>query len=363
MPLPFLARAALAAGLASIAASIDNGLAQRPGLGWNSDYCINCQAADGTPVASSSQLRGFENEAFFKHIADFLVSSGLAALGYTYVNSDSLWDLPTRDANGDLQPDPARWPSGITATSEYLHDRGLGFGVYGDRGTLDCNRNPGSLGHETQDAAFYARYEVDWFKSDSCYASPDPATAFAEYGVMRDALNASGRHIWFALCGWSSIYAPVGQSLGNSWRIGPDTGSGWLAVLENVEAMLSLASFAGPSAGGGGWNDMSLLLLPGMGASSPAQLMTPERHRSQFNMHCIFAANMLVRPRCARGEAGPASAATAPAPLASHGRQQQCLWLARRGASAPAFARTPHLAPPLLNLSRALSCPRFLLPR
>ena len=139
--MPFLVRAALAvAGLASFfAASIDNGLALRPGLGWNSDYCLNCVTEDGAPVASSSQLRGFENEAFFKHIGNFLVSSGLAQLGYVYVNSDSLWDLPTRDANGDLQPDPALWPSGITATSDYLHARGLGFGVYGDRGTLDCN--------------------------------------------------------------------------------------------------------------------------------------------------------------------------------------------------------------------------------
>lgn len=297
MPLPFLARAALAAGLASIAASIDNGLAQRPGLGWNSDYCINCQAADGTPVASSSQLRGFENEAFFKHIADFLVSSGLAALGYTYVNSDSLWDLPTRDANGDLQPDPARWPSGITATSEYLHDRGLGFGVYGDRGNLDCNRMPGNLGHEVQDAALYARLGVDWYKSDSCYASPDPATAFAEYAVMRDALNATKRPIWFALCGWNTFYAwqAPGRALGNSWRTGVDTGAGWAAVLSNVQGMLSggpngttLAPYGRP----GGWNDMSLLLNPGMGSGE--NLMSKERHRAQFGFHCLFNANMLM---------------------------------------------------------------------
>jgi alpha-galactosidase len=205
---------------------------------------------------------------------------------------DASWNLPTRDANGNLQPNPALWPNGLQAVVDYVHSKGLGFGLYGDRGSMDCAKNPGNLGHETQvdfgltreahvhvhpllplpitpalphpqDAAFYAAMEIDWYKSDSCYAAADPATAFAEYGKMRDALNATGRHIWFALCGWNTWYAPQGKSLGNSWRIGVDTGGGWQNVLENVEAILGLAQYAGPSSGGGGWNDMSLLLTPG----------------------------------------------------------------------------------------------------
>ena len=91
------------------------------------------------------RLTGFENEAFVKHIADTLVASGMADLGYKNVNMDSLWDLAARDKNGDLQPDPALWPSGIEASVAHCHSLGLGFGVYGDRGTLDCNRNPGQV--------------------------------------------------------------------------------------------------------------------------------------------------------------------------------------------------------------------------
>ena len=139
---------------------------------------------------------------------------------------------------------------------------------------------------------------------------------------MRDALNATGRPIWFALCGcglgpmhtrkrkpsyplltrlhsWNTWYAPVGKSLGNSWRIGVDTGGGWSNILENINAMLGLAQYAGPSGGGGGWNDMSLLLTPGMG--SGANFMTPARHRAQFTFHCIFAANMLMTVRGSGG--------------------------------------------------------------
>jgi len=278
------AAAAVAAAVLMIrrADSVPNGLGQKPGIGWNSDYCIGCIG-----------LGGFQNEDYIKHdIADFIHSSGLQELGYTYINMDASWDLATRDANGDLTPDPKLWPSGMKNTVDYVHGLGLGFGLYGDRGTLDCAKNPGQLGHETQDAQFFARNEVDWFKSDSCYATGNSSEAFSQYATMRDALNATGRPIWFALCGWLPMYAPVGQTLGNSWRIGADTGGGWGPVMSNVASALSLGQFAGPRPGGGGWNDLSLLLLPGMG--NGANLMSNERHRSQFNLHCIFAANMLM---------------------------------------------------------------------
>lgn len=281
--------------------ALDNGLAARPGLGWNSDYCTSCVSSSSSSADSSSYpLRGFENEAFIKHIAQYINSSGLQALGYTNVNMDSLWDLPDRDANGDLQPDPSLWPSGFSYIVDFVHSYGLGFGVYGDRGTLDCNKCPGQLGHEEQDAAFFAKNGIDWFKSDSCYASPDPETAFAEYGAMRDALNKTGRRIWFALCGWNSFYAwqppgGGGTTLGNSWRVNVDTGGGWGPIMSNMDAMLhggpnktSLAPYARP----GGWSDMCLLLNPGMG--NGPNLMSKDRHRSQFGLHCIFNANMLL---------------------------------------------------------------------
>lgn len=286
-----MAVAALAAALLvlSRAQAIDNGLGARPGIGWNSDYCSNCL---GALVDERGVIRGLQNDAFVRHIADFLVSSGLAALGYVNVNSDAGWNTFERDAAGNLVPDPALWPDGLNATIAYVHSKGLRFGLYGDRGTLDCSKRPGQLGHEAGDAAFMASLGVDWFKEDSCYAAGDQATAFEQYGRMRDALNATGRPIWFALCGWETFYAPAGQQLGNSWRIGEDTGSGWGAVMSNVNAMLTLARYAGPTAGGGGYNDMSLLLLPGMG--SGANIMTRERHRSQFSLHCVFGANMLM---------------------------------------------------------------------
>ena len=324
-------------------------------------FPTSCPPADCTEcshVDERGRLRenatGFQNEGFIKHIADTLNASGLQALGYTAVNMDSLWNLPTRDAAGDLVPDPALWPSGFPYIVKYVHQLGLGFGVYGDRGTLDCNRNPGQLGHETADANFFARMELDWFKSDSCYASPDPDTAFQEYATMRDALNKTGRAIWFALCGWESYYAwkppGEGKSLGNSWRVNMDTGGGWGPIMANVNAMLyggpngtSLAPYGRP----GGWNDMCLLLNPGMG--SGASLMTPERSRSQFGLHCIFNANMLLTGNLS---------ALLPSTLAVWGNAEA---VAINQDTAHTFLQLP-LEPPPAGQQPALPAPAALAP-
>jgi len=270
--------------------SLNNGVGKTPGLGWNSDYCLNCVSYN--PITMKHELQGYQNEEFIAHIGQFMNTSGMQALGYRYVNMDAGWDLFNRTAEGILQYDPTLFPSGFNKTVNYIHSLNLGIGVYGDRGTLDCSMRPGNLNHEIEDALYYASLEIDWYKSDSCYASADPATAIQEYSTMRDALNKTNRTIWFALCGWEPFYALQGGNISNSWRIGVDTGGGWSKVMANVNNMLNIGQYPGQTENGGVWADMCLLLLPGMG--SGADFMTPERHRSQFNMHCIFAANMLT---------------------------------------------------------------------
>lgn len=106
------------------AAALNNGLASKPGLGWNSDYCTACVHLDAFGRLKPGYT-GFQNEAFIRHIADYVNASGLQALGYHNINMDSLWNLPTRSPSGDLQPDPALWPSGFDAIVAYVHSRGL----------------------------------------------------------------------------------------------------------------------------------------------------------------------------------------------------------------------------------------------
>jgi alpha-galactosidase len=99
------------------------------------------------------------------------------------------------------------------------------------------------------DATTYAAWGVDYLKEDSCNAAQDHPTAFHEYAAMRDALNGTGRSFLFSLCGWESWYAPVGEALGNSWRMGPDD-TNWAGVLQDIDDEAPLWPYAGP----GGWN-------------------------------------------------------------------------------------------------------------
>eukprot|EP01046_Picozoa_sp_COSAG06_P055797 COSAG06_NODE_10361_length_1693_cov_1.440476_2_plen_302_part_00 len=136
--------------------------------------CTNCSGP--IPVTTSpgtfrSGLRGHGGEAFVKHIADHMhtvkyKTSGspktLQELGFRYVNMDASWDTPNRSSTGQLVPDPALWPSGIDHTVAYVHSLDMGFGLYGDRGTMDCARNPGAQGHEEQDGKWFGEHKIDW---------------------------------------------------------------------------------------------------------------------------------------------------------------------------------------------------------
>jgi alpha-galactosidase len=137
---------------------------------------------------------------------------------------DGGWQV-SRDAQGTIQPDPNAFPSGIPALVDYVHSKKLKFGLYSgiyiefyvsilhicivfvdqlDRGNLTCDRRPGSLGYETKDANTYALWRVDYLKLDSCYTDATPTEV--EYSKMRDALNATGRPIFYSLCGMHINY-------------------------------------------------------------------------------------------------------------------------------------------------------------
>eukprot|EP01119_Soliformovum_irregulare_P001318 TRINITY_DN11045_c0_g1_i1.p1 TRINITY_DN11045_c0_g1~~TRINITY_DN11045_c0_g1_i1.p1 ORF type:complete len:408 (-),score=91.68 TRINITY_DN11045_c0_g1_i1:124-1185(-) len=225
------------------------------------------------------------NEETIKATARALVSTGLSKLGYNYVNLDDCWS-GGRFPNGTQYSDPKSFPSGIKNLADYVHSLGLKFGLYTDRGNKTCAGRPGALGFEEIDARTYAEWGVDYLKEDSCYATQDHQQAFQEYGRMRDALNSTGRPIFFSLCGWYSWYSPVGSNLGNSFRIGPDD-TNWPGVISNVNIDVMLGQHAGP----GGWNDPCLLLE----SNYLGQLaVTPTQSRTQLNMWAILAAPMLL---------------------------------------------------------------------
>jgi len=155
-------------------------LAPTPPMGWNSWNRFGCNV-------SEQLIRG---------AADALVASGMKDAGYQYVVIDDCWQV-RRDAAGAIVADPERFPSGIAALAEYVHSKGLKFGLYSDAGTLTCAKRPGSRDHEAQDARSYAEWGVDYLKYDWCNsAGQDTRDAYAK---MSQALRASGRPIVFSI--------------------------------------------------------------------------------------------------------------------------------------------------------------------
>ena len=188
-------------------------LARTPPMGWNSWNHYGCDI----------------DEALIRQTADAMVANGMRDAGYVYVNIDDCWQ-GERDADGILQPDPQRFPSGIKALADYVHARGLKLGIYSDAGAKTCGGRAGSQGHEYQDALQFARWGVDYLKYDWCNtgtgaAQRNPREAYA---TMRDALRAAGRPIVLSICEWGDNkpweWAP---EIGHLWRTTGDIVNCW----------------------------------------------------------------------------------------------------------------------------------------
>ena len=163
-----------------------------------------------------------------------MVNSGLAALGYNYVNVDDGWADFFRDDNGYIIVNE-KFPSGMKALGDYIHDKGLKFGIYSDAGYFTCGFQAGSIYHEEHDVANYTQWGVDYLKYDNCYHPlfmPSPE----RYQRMTNALEASERDFFFALCNWgnedTTSWAPA---MGHSWRTTQDISDSWSSVVYNFK--------------------------------------------------------------------------------------------------------------------------------
>lgn len=169
----------------------DNGVAATPPMGWSS-WCTNdiCGIPD------------LCNEVEVRNKADAMVANGMVALGYTWMLLDDCWSAHDRDENGELQPMPDFFPSGMPALADYLHERGLKLGLYSCVGVETCKRNrPGSYGYFETDANTFAKWGVDMVKADYCNREGNE-TGIELYTDFSNALNATGRPILFAACQW-----------------------------------------------------------------------------------------------------------------------------------------------------------------
>ncbi|XP_030941402.1 alpha-galactosidase 1-like [Quercus lobata] len=244
-----------------------NGLGLTPQMGWNSWNHFQCNI----------------DEKVIKETADALVSTGLAKLGYIYVNIDDCWAEIHRDDNGNLLPRNSTFPSGIKGVADYVQSKGLKLGIYSDSGYYTCSRTmPGSLGHEEQDAKTFASWGVDYLKYDNCYNDGTKPTV--RYPVMTRALMKAGRPIFFSLCEWGDLHPALwGSKVGNSWRTTNDIADNWASMISRIDANDVYADYARP----GGWNDPDMLEVGNGG-------MTNDEYIAHFSLWAISKAPLIL---------------------------------------------------------------------
>ncbi|HYM10415.1 MAG TPA: glycoside hydrolase family 27 protein [Bryobacterales bacterium] len=250
------------------AAGQGNGLALTPPMGWNSWNHFHRNIDDKT----------------VREIADAMVSSGMQAAGYVYVNIDDTWE-GERDAQGNIRTN-SKFPD-MKALADYVHSKGLKLGIYSSPGPKTCAKYEGSYQHEMQDARQYATWGIDYLKYDWCSAR----TVYKEeqmpevYKKMGDALEATGRPIVFSLCQYGRLKVwEWGPSIGgNLWRTTGDIHDSWNRMSEIGFNQNSLEKYAGP----GHWNDPDMLEIGNGG-------MTDTEYRTHMSLWCLLAAPLLA---------------------------------------------------------------------
>ncbi|GAA0404648.1 ricin-type beta-trefoil lectin domain protein [Micromonospora gifhornensis] len=269
------------------AQALNNGVARTPPMGWNTWNTFGCNI----------------NETLIRQMADAIVNTGMRDLGYKYVVVDDCWFDPNRDAQGNLQAHAGRFPSGMKALGDYLHSRGLLFGLYQVPREKTCAQyfgawpgSTGSLGHEYQDARQFAAWGVDFLKYDWCSPWGTINDQIAGFSLMRDALAATGRPIVYSI-NPNSIHEKTGPQrnwgdIANMWRTTEDITNAWntgqtngypMGIQNIVNVNVPIASYASP----GSFNDPDMLVVGNGG-------MTDTEMRSHFALWAIMAAPLIA---------------------------------------------------------------------
>jgi alpha-galactosidase len=251
-------------------------LAMTPPMGWNSWNKFACDVS----------------EKLIMETADAMAANGMAEAGYEYVVIDDCWQVG-RDSMGFIIADPERFPSGIKALADYIHAKGLKFGIYSCAGTKTCGGRPGGRGHEFQDAYMYAKWGVDYLKYDWCFS--DGQTTKESYTLMSQKLKEAGRPIVFSLCEWGNSKPwEWAKEVGHLWRTTGDiydcfdctfnhgTWTAW-GAMKILDMQNGLREYAGP----GHWNDPDMMEV-GVGR------LTPTENRAHFSMWCMLAAPLIT---------------------------------------------------------------------
>ncbi|MDR2942186.1 MAG: glycoside hydrolase family 27 protein [Treponema sp.] len=241
-------------------------LAKTPPMGWN----------------SWNTFGGNINEELVKNTADAFISHGLKDAGYEYIVIDDCWSKKSRDENGRLVPDKNKFPNGMKALADYIHSKGLKFGIYSCAGIHTCAGYPGSFEHEFVDAVTFAEWGVDYLKYDYCY-KPRNVAGEDLYKRMAFALRNCGRNIVLSACNWGNdgVQKWIKESGCHLYRSTGDIQNNWKSIEGIMLSQLNNACFSGIDC----WNDMDMLVV-GMGsAGENAYVLSTGCSQTEYRTH------------------------------------------------------------------------------
>ncbi len=252
-------------------------LAKKPPMGWNSWNTFGTNISD----------------TLIREMADRMVEEGYLAAGYEYLVIDDCWSLRERDAQGRIVPDPGKFPHGMKAVADYVHSRGLKFGMYSCAGVRTCAGYPASYDHEFVDARTFADWGVDFLKYDFCNF-PDSGDCKSRYQTMSMALKATGREILFSACNWgqqepwrwmNSVGAHMYRSTGDIM----DNYTSFTDIFKSQIGNLCMST-------SGCFNDMDMLTVGmcGKGNVGLGKVCSYEEYRMEFALWCLAGVPLMM---------------------------------------------------------------------
>lgn len=251
-------------------------IVKRPPMGWNSWNTF------GENI----------NEKVVLETADYIVDNGFKDLGYEYVIIDDCWSLRERNEKGEIVPDPEKFPHGMKYVADYIHSKGLKFGMYSCAGSLTCARYPGSYDHEFTDAKCFAEWGVDYLKYDFCF---HPYATFGHilYKRMSLALANSGRDIVFAACSWGAENTKtwIKETGAHTWRSTGDVFDSWESIKTLATEQMQVLEYNG----NGCFNDMDMLVV-GMNGEGNVGLTggTRDEYRTHFAFWAMMGSPLII---------------------------------------------------------------------
>lgn len=253
----------------------------RPPLGWNSWNTFTWDI----------------NETLIKEVADLFVTEGYKDAGYEYIVIDDCWSLKQRDEKGNLVADPEKFPSGMKALADYIHAKGLKFGMYSCVGTNTCAGYPGSFEHEWQDAKQLAEWGVDFLKYDFCF-KPRNVDGELLYRRMGLALKNCGRDILFSACNWGSdeVHGWIRSTGAHMFRSTGDIRDRWDSIKDIALSQIEKGAFAGNYC----HNDMDMLVVGMYGGSNSDYIGSvigscgAQEYKTHFSLWCMMNSPLMI---------------------------------------------------------------------